>query len=182
MNTRSRPRKPKDSRGNVRRPPGTEKLKFVVEAESTLCSRSSHGQPERSIRLGPTSFDPAGLRLASNPESTPPPSTPAPLDADSRFFHRSRTRGATTSRFRPSSPPRRPLRGYQLQEVRPDVSSIENALHRTFRMPSAYFRSPTRPNNPVSAFRIPQNPMTKSVVSSKFRPEVRQTARRRRSS
>ena len=151
---------------------GARILNSPVETASTLCSRNDCAAKTESIHVGPAPWSPPALILPSNPESTPPPSTPAPLDADFRFFCHSRTRGATTPRFRPPSPSRRPLRGEQLQEVRPDVSGIENALHRTFRTPSAYFRPPTRLNNLVSAFRIPQNPHPKTEKTRKFKSEV----------
>ena len=106
---RSQSRQPRNPGEKSRRPPSDEKLNVFAEAAPTICSRSHHGQLVRSIRVGPTLHDQAGPKDASNPESTPPPSTTAPLGADFGFFRRSRTPRATTTRFRPTSPPRHQL-------------------------------------------------------------------------
>ena len=111
---------------------GARFLDIPVETASTLCSRTDCAARTRSIHVGPAPWSPPALILPSNPESTPPTSTPATLGADFRFSYISGTRGATTPGFQASSPPRLPLRGYQPQEVRAAVPDTENASHRLF--------------------------------------------------
>ena len=129
---RSPSQQPENPREKFQRPPGGANRKSFVEDASTVCSRSHHGQLGSSIRSGPTPSAPEGLRLPPNPESTPPTSTPAPLDADYVFPCISRTRAATASGFRLTSPPRRPLPAQRPQKVRSSVSDNETAFHPFF--------------------------------------------------
>ena len=125
-------RQRENPRENLRHPSSDEKFDISAEDAPTPCSRSRHGHLGRSIRVGPTPQAPGGPRLPPNPEWTPPTSTPSALGANFVFRRRSRTRGATTSGFRPSSPPRRPLPAQQRYKVRQDVSDAETASHPIF--------------------------------------------------
>ena len=151
-------RQPENPREKFRRPPRGANRKFFVGDASTACSRSCHDQLGSSIRSGPTPSAPEGLRLPPNPESTPPTSTPAPLDADYVFPCISRTRAATASGFRLTSPPRRPLPAQRPQKVRSSVSDDEIAFHPSFLAnpgTSGLRRASTTPPAPSPSLKTP---------------------------
>ena len=155
---------------------------FRADAFSTQRSRSHHDHAVRSSGEIPPQQHWAPLKELINPKSTLRFASVWRRCANSRFLRRRRTRGPTAPRFRPTSPPWNSPSEYQREEVRFVDEDAENGADSTPGGVFADFRFRASLNNASSDFLTPLNPMTKSVTSLKFRPEVRQTARQRRSS
>ena len=176
---------PRSRRKSIGDAPGRRRAQHPVEAPSTICSRIHHGRHARSsgkilIRQRRTPS-----KEATNPSGRAG-SPPFGVGARIPFFFAVDERvGPQRPDFDRRRPRRIPHPASTARKCAPPTKTPKTASTRLFGASGGVlgnFRLRTSFSNTPIAFLDPQNPMTKSISSSKFRPEVRQTARQRRSS
>ena len=179
------PNSPNNREKSVGGAPGRRNAQHPVEAPSTICSRIRHGRPARSSGKILARQRRAPSKEATNPSGRAG-STSFGAGARNTFFFAVDER---VGRQRPDFDRRHPREISQpasnTRKCAPSTKTPKTAPTRLFGASGGVlgnFRLRTSFSNTPIDFLDPQNPMTKSIVSSNFRPEPRQTARRLRSS